>query len=699
MRKKIYVSASQIDNYRNCPRRWWFKSVKKIAESQTEAQLFGDRFAKAIEARLKGQMIPKFDELADTVIDRFLTSADSYFPTEADPNIHAERKIEFDIPDLPAKMVGYIDVLDLTGESAHIRDHKTRSDKRYAPTHEKLASDLQLNIYGYAIRLDLPQARLLEPTIGHINYIKPPKQFAKNIEYLREEWQPEVFVRQIPLDAKKNDAIMAETMPYIEGMVRYSDSLLTPESVPFDESGEACFSYGQPCAYSAICPKFNLTPRLIPRDASPEYSTNQSTRSDMSMKSLPPRPPQRPGTASAPPAPAAPAPPPPAPVAPTSASANLPPRPPSKLNMNGATFESSAPKPPTPPPAPAPAPQASQPPRPSNLPPRPPAPPSAKPPASLSMGAPNTSEVATISSDDDEDGGINPPSMAGLVPPSERTTTTASPAIPLAAIPNLSQRARIWLESKGFEDSIQVAHLTEPYLMGGKPTKALMGDLLKMALILRGLHKISEPTPFENCPELLGKPEKVASKAEMMSDLPDLPGTPPLSDMPAGSMPPKGFVPKSPYSLSAPADEPIMTDPSQHDPQFADPDEEYQEPITERIATLQSVNTPVTAADSEEPFYLYLECFPIKGANFVTLEQWLDPIFGEIEAEAGVTNWRSIVEFGRMNEMLHIAVREIIKGKTQYSLPRHLVVLSSYTEYAKAILDLLIRRATLVVKK
>ena len=215
MRKKIYVSASQIDNYRNCPRRWWFKSVKKIAESQTEAQLFGDRFAKAIEARLKGQMIPKFDELADTVIDRFLNSADNFFPAQADPNIHAERKIEFDIPDLPAKMVGYIDVLDLTGESAHIRDHKTRSDKRYAPTHEKLASDLQLNI----------------------NYIKPPKQFAKNIEYLREEWQPEVFVRQIPLDAKKNDAIMADTMPYIEGMVRYSDSLLTPESVPFDESG------------------------------------------------------------------------------------------------------------------------------------------------------------------------------------------------------------------------------------------------------------------------------------------------------------------------------------------------------------------------------------------------------------------------------------------------------------------------------
>ena len=102
---------------------------------------------------------------------------------------------------------------------------------------------------------------------------------------------------------------------------------------------------------------------------------------------------------------------------------------------------------------------------------------------------------------------------------------------------------------------------------------------------------------------------------------------------------------------------------------------------------------------NDAPFYLYLECFPIKGATFVTLEEWLDPIFSEIEEAAGVTNWRSIVEFGRVNEMLHIAVRQCIEGKADYALPQHLVVLSSYTEYAKATLDLLIRRATLVVKK
>jgi hypothetical protein len=64
-----------------------------------------------------------------------------------------------------------------------------------------------------------------------------------------------------------------------------------------------------------------------------------------------------------------------------------------------------------------------------------------------------------------------------------------------------------------------------------------------------------------------------------------------------------------------------------------------------------------------------------------------------------VSNWRSILEFGRVNEMLHVALRNIIEGRTQIVLPKHLVILSCYTEYAKATLDLLIRHATLVVKK
>jgi len=124
MSKPIYVSASQIDNFRSCNRRWWFKSIKKIAEPSTAAQIMGTRFAKAVECRLKNEQIPKFDLITDLTIDKFLAAAETYFPAEPSHDIYAERKIDFLFPDMPARMIGYIDVLDLTTSVARIRDSR-----------------------------------------------------------------------------------------------------------------------------------------------------------------------------------------------------------------------------------------------------------------------------------------------------------------------------------------------------------------------------------------------------------------------------------------------------------------------------------------------------------------------------------------------------------------------------------------------
>jgi hypothetical protein len=101
------------------------------------------------------------------------------------------------------------------------------------------------------------------------------------------------------------------------------------------------------------------------------------------------------------------------------------------------------------------------------------------------------------------------------------------------------------------------------------------------------------------------------------------------------------------------------------------------------------------------PLTLYLECSPLKGAEFVTLEEWLAPLIEQIERNNGVTSWRAITEFGRFNALLHAGVAQIINGTapSEFRLPQHLVVLSIYSDYAKAIIDLLINRATLVVSK
>jgi hypothetical protein len=255
-------------------------------------------------------------------------------------------------------------------------------------------------------------------------------------------------------------------------------------------------------------------------------------------------------------------------------------------------------------------------------------------------------------------------------------------AVPVASIPNLTAATKEWLSAVGFRNSEQVAHITEQYLAGFKTKKAITTELLKVADVLRGLHGVEVPNPFDNCPTF-EKGELVLSAEEIMADLPD--HAPEIASVEEASEPVETAVDKSVTAkrrgrppASAAVDKPAPAD--------------------------KTPNAPlVIHADGDKvkrpPLYLYLECTPIKGAQFVTLEEFLDPVFSEVERSCGVQNWRSITEFGRLNEMLHVALRNIIEGRTEITLPQHLVVLSIYTEYAKATLDLLIRHATIVVRK
>jgi hypothetical protein len=642
---RITVSASQIENYRLCNRKWWFRSIKKISEPQTEAQLLGDRFAKAIEAQLKGWQIPRFDELSDATIDKFLDAASSYFPDHSSPTapqIFAERKIEFQVPDLPARMVGYIDVLEISDGTAHIRDHKTKSNKKYALAHDTLADDTQLNIYAYAIRLDLPEAQLVGSTLGHINYIKPDKAKATDLDYIRDVWKPEVFLRQIPLDAERNDRIMGVLKNDIEGMLSLNDSLLDPHQVPFDQTGRACFSYGQPCAYSAICPKMSLRPSIMTLKSGPPQSPLK--QSAPLAPSAPPAPPLRSGPPAPPPRSA-----PPAPAAvvaapATSVGISLRPAPPAKFSV----------------------PEVDEP-----LP-------------VISMG-------------------VNPPSMEEILAfppvPSDREPM---PVVAIDRIPNLGAKAKNWLVSHEFSNSLQIAHITEAYLSSLRASKAVLTDVMKVVEIMRHLHMVDDPDPFSVCPTPLGQAETVSSHRDMMTDLPahkDAPSllaTPPIMPnlpppRPPASAPSAAVAPPAPPARSTPTAPPAPSAP----PRPAAPAAPAA-PSTPAAPTVHASAPTPTAA----PFTLYLECSPIKGANFVILEDWLEPILKEIERVSGVPTWRSIIEFGRFNELLHNAVWNILEGNSDIApLPSHLVVLSSYTEYAKATLDLLIRRADIVVKK
>ena len=594
---------------------------------------FGTNFAQAIENRLKGEPIPKFDAVTDATVARFLDAAETYFPTEPQEGIFAERKIQFAMPSVNATMIGYIDVLDLTGPVARIRDHKTRSDKRYAPNFDKLTTDLQLNIYAYAIRHEgLTGSEGM--SIGHINYIKPPKAKAADLAYLATEWQPEVFAREIPLDTERNELIMGGVKDEVAVMASLADPNLPASDVPLDTTGEACYSYGQPCPYSMICPKVSLRfSPFTPRTA----------------MSLPPPPPSRTAAPSA--------------LAPASPQTprNAPPPPPSRAAAPAPQGQKNLPPPP-PSRAAAPAPSLSD----------------VSPPAAVSLLAASEAiaEEAVFSmgmaAASASSGGINPPSD-GIMP-----------VVPVSSIPNITAATKAWLAEHRFTNSLQVANLTEQYLLAVKAKKGTTTELLKAADVLRGLHGVEAPNAFDYCPPLDGtESEPESTAASMLADLPDHP--PATASAPVSAAPARARKPAKAAVVATEG--------------FEESDEEgevvYPPPAPKRAPVIVQLD------GRRPPLTLYLECSPLKGAEFVTLEEWLAPLIEQIERNNGVTSWRAITEFGRFNALLHAGVAQIINGTapSEFRLPQHLVVLSIYSDYAKAIIDLLINRATLVVSK
>jgi hypothetical protein len=648
--KQIYVSASQIDNFRTCNRRWFYKSIKKISEPQTQPQQFGDRFAKAVEAKLKLTQIPKFDEITDATIDKFLSAADNFFEVAENSRIYAEKQIKFQMPDQNAVMVGYIDVLDLSGPVAHIRDHKTRSDKKYAPTHDELLTDLQLNIYAYAIRREMPDACTDGMTVGHINYIKPPKAKATDLHYVKNEWTPEVFLRHVPIDRGQNDATMAAVEADVGKMSALSDSLMPIDDVPFDTTGRACFKYGQPCTYSSICPKLLPTRNIMPLQKP-------------SASSLPPAPPKSFAPTAPPPKPAQSVAP-PSPAAPPSPSM-LPPPPPKTASPSM-----------LPPPPPKTA-------APSMLPPPPPKTAQSVTPPPPAAATNTAKEMHFVEFDDPEfvmypTIPVNPPAAPTEFPPQQSEKSVMN-NLEIDRIPNLSAKAKKKLSDIGFSLSGETAHITEKFLSSYKITPAISREILSCAETMRNLHGIDEPNPFEALAHIAAKKEQVdaeekAEQHDIFAELPNIPDAPPLAEKPP-MLTPKMSLIRDQSEAAEITEAPLP----------------IQEPVKTQNSQKNNGNMAV--------FNVYLECYPIKGVKYTVLEDWLDPIFNAMEETAGVKNWRSILEYGRAAEMLHVAVRNAIEGNSEIKVPPHIVVLSSYSEYARVLMDMLVRYAQVVVKK
>lgn len=136
-------SASQISNFRKCPRRWWWEKVAGYKTPTSPAMETGTRIHAELEAYLRDGTLPT-DPIAMAGLE-FLPE-----PETVD-GINVERKLTLEGAGLPVPIIGFVDLVEPPGAGQlipTITDHKTTSDFRYIKSPEVLAHDPQAIIYS-----------------------------------------------------------------------------------------------------------------------------------------------------------------------------------------------------------------------------------------------------------------------------------------------------------------------------------------------------------------------------------------------------------------------------------------------------------------------------------------------------------------------------------------------------------------------
>jgi RecB family exonuclease len=157
------VSASQIENYRKCPRSWYFKSIVRVPETQRGSQALGTAFHLIMEKVPAGFSWPVRSDTNATSEEWDIACAMAkeallLLPQDPKQLIKRECGITLDTYENGPQLIGYIDLAIpdgvgwpaflITQDEKIIGDYKTTSDFRYMKTPEELADNVQMMIYA-----------------------------------------------------------------------------------------------------------------------------------------------------------------------------------------------------------------------------------------------------------------------------------------------------------------------------------------------------------------------------------------------------------------------------------------------------------------------------------------------------------------------------------------------------------------------
>lgn len=140
----VHVSASQIDTFLSCNRKWW---LDKIGADGVRTESASQALGKAVHANIESYL------RGEGPLDHPLLTFDT-FVVGVKGQVGVDILIEHEfslVGDKPT--IGFIDlvVVDHEARTVQIWDHKTTKDWRYAKTAQELATNPQGRVYVLAM--------------------------------------------------------------------------------------------------------------------------------------------------------------------------------------------------------------------------------------------------------------------------------------------------------------------------------------------------------------------------------------------------------------------------------------------------------------------------------------------------------------------------------------------------------------------
>lgn len=151
---EYYYSASQVETFRDCRRKWFFKSVAKLPVKKNKYAEAGDIVHEMAEDYLSKGIVPDINDKRPAgetgftygELAKVFVAGVRHLPRPGTARV--EQKFELYVPGLGI-VIGFID-FEYTDDNGKPRngDHKTTSNLAYAKTEEDLQTDPQSVIYA-----------------------------------------------------------------------------------------------------------------------------------------------------------------------------------------------------------------------------------------------------------------------------------------------------------------------------------------------------------------------------------------------------------------------------------------------------------------------------------------------------------------------------------------------------------------------